>query len=120
MFWLLTTMRFWYHAVATTQVCAFLLVYAMIWKILFNYMLQTINNQSFMFHVESRLFFKQPTSWKPRVSRDLMISVASEMSEQYSGPIEGVSQLPVQVLYNLILALSILFAHHLFICVNSC
>ncbi|KAK8508178.1 hypothetical protein V6N12_025278 [Hibiscus sabdariffa] len=49
-------------------------------------------------YTESRLFFKQPTSWRPRIPRDLMISVASEMSGQYSGPNEGVTQLPVQVL----------------------
>ncbi|VVA27727.1 PREDICTED: ZEAMMB73_Zm00001d001834 [Prunus dulcis] len=49
-------------------------------------------------YTESRLFFKQPTSWQPRVSRDLMISVASEMSGQSSAPSGGVSQLPVQVL----------------------
>ncbi|XVE85933.1 hypothetical protein DITRI_Ditri17bG0131600 [Diplodiscus trichospermus] len=49
-------------------------------------------------YTESRLFFKQPTSWRPRISRDLMISVASEMSGQYSGPDERVTQLPVQVL----------------------
>ncbi|KAK8522944.1 hypothetical protein V6N12_056636 [Hibiscus sabdariffa] len=48
-------------------------------------------------YTESRLFFKQPTSWRPRIPRDLMISVASEMSGQYSGP-KGVTQLPVQVL----------------------
>ncbi|XP_057949278.1 uncharacterized protein LOC131144579 [Malania oleifera] len=47
---------------------------------------------------ESRLFFKKPTSWRPRLSRDLMISVASEMSRQSLGPNGGVSQLPVQVL----------------------
>ncbi|GAB4859606.1 hypothetical protein Ancab_011080 [Ancistrocladus abbreviatus] len=49
-------------------------------------------------YTESRLFFKKPSSWKPRISRDLMISVASEMSKQ---PLEHdgkVSQLPVQVL----------------------
>ncbi|XVF43052.1 hypothetical protein PTKIN_Ptkin02bG0010000 [Pterospermum kingtungense] len=49
-------------------------------------------------YTESRLFFKHPTSWRPRISRDLMISVASEMSGQYSGPNERVIQLPVQVL----------------------
>ncbi|KAH8495204.1 hypothetical protein H0E87_018404 [Populus deltoides] len=49
-------------------------------------------------YTESRLFFKQPTSWRPRNSRDLLISVASEMSGQSSGPNERVSQLPVQVL----------------------
>ncbi|KAG8654050.1 hypothetical protein MANES_05G096500v8 [Manihot esculenta] len=47
---------------------------------------------------ESRLFFKQPTSWRPRILRDLMISVASEVSGQSSGPNERASQLPVQVL----------------------
>ncbi|XP_011086395.1 uncharacterized protein LOC105168145 [Sesamum indicum] len=45
---------------------------------------------------ESKLFFKQPTSWRPRMSRDLMISVASEMSRQALGS-DG-NQLPVQVL----------------------
>ncbi|XWS69764.1 hypothetical protein CRYUN_Cryun04dG0207000 [Craigia yunnanensis] len=49
-------------------------------------------------YTESRLFFKQPTCWRPRISRDLMISVASEMSGQYSGSNERVTQLPVQVL----------------------
>ncbi|KAL5553950.1 hypothetical protein UlMin_041351 [Ulmus minor] len=48
-------------------------------------------------YTESRLFFKQPTSWQPRISRDLMISVASEMCGE-NGPNSGVSQLPVQVL----------------------
>eukprot|EP00262_Sarcandra_glabra_P001191 TRINITY_DN11212_c0_g1_i2.p1 TRINITY_DN11212_c0_g1~~TRINITY_DN11212_c0_g1_i2.p1 ORF type:complete len:438 (+),score=59.80 TRINITY_DN11212_c0_g1_i2:85-1314(+) len=47
---------------------------------------------------ESRLFFKRSTSWRPRVTRDLLISVASEMSEQTSSLNGGVSQLPVQVL----------------------
>ncbi|XVE53295.1 hypothetical protein DITRI_Ditri02bG0192800 [Diplodiscus trichospermus] len=47
-------------------------------------------------YTESRLFFKKPTSWRPRISRDLMISVASEMSGQYAGPNERVTQLPVQ------------------------
>ncbi|KAL5992179.1 hypothetical protein ACLOJK_013094 [Asimina triloba] len=46
-------------------------------------------------YTESRLFFKQPTTWSPRAPRDLMISVASEISEQTFGP-SGVSQLPVQ------------------------
>lgn len=48
-------------------------------------------------YTESRLFFKQPTSWRPRISRDLVISVASEISGQH-GPDGGVYQLPVQVL----------------------
>ncbi|KAI3452807.1 hypothetical protein Pfo_009470 [Paulownia fortunei] len=47
-------------------------------------------------YTESKLFFKQPTSWRPRLSRDLMISVASEMSRQTLGS-DG-TQLPVQVL----------------------
>ncbi|XP_042049076.1 uncharacterized protein LOC121794799 isoform X2 [Salvia splendens] len=47
-------------------------------------------------YTESKLFFKQPTSWRPRISRDLMVSVASEMSGQALGS-DG-TQLPVQVL----------------------
>ncbi|XP_006827133.2 uncharacterized protein LOC18422398 [Amborella trichopoda] len=46
---------------------------------------------------DSRLFFKHPISWQPRVARDLLISVASEMSERTLGT-SGASQLPVQVL----------------------
>nr|DAD36845.1 TPA_asm: hypothetical protein HUJ06_007486 [Nelumbo nucifera] len=49
-------------------------------------------------YTESRLFFKKPTSWKPRVAKDLMISVASEMSQQTSGSNGRTSELPVQVL----------------------
>lgn len=49
-------------------------------------------------YTESRLFFKQPTTWRPRYTRDLMISVASEMSEQARVPSGGLTQLPVQVL----------------------
>ncbi|CBI29239.3 unnamed protein product, partial [Vitis vinifera] len=49
-------------------------------------------------YTESRLFFKQPTSWRPRISRDLMISVASEMSRQPLGSNGRVSEFPVQVL----------------------
>ncbi|KAK2636272.1 hypothetical protein Ddye_031064 [Dipteronia dyeriana] len=48
-------------------------------------------------YTESRLFFKQPTAWRPRISRDLMISVASEIQQSYV-PNERVTQLPVQVL----------------------
>lgn len=48
-------------------------------------------------YTESRLFFKKPTNWRPRISRDFMISVASEMSGQ-SPASNGVAQLPVQVL----------------------
>ncbi|KAL8518803.1 hypothetical protein ACS0TY_009959 [Phlomoides rotata] len=47
-------------------------------------------------YTDSKLFFKQPTSWRPRISRDLIISVASEMSQQTRGS-DG-TQLPIQVL----------------------
>ncbi|XP_073526068.1 uncharacterized protein [Phyllobates terribilis] len=49
-------------------------------------------------YTESRLFFKKATNWKPRISRDLMISVASEISQQNLEHDGRVSQLPVQVL----------------------
>ncbi|CAI0386749.1 unnamed protein product, partial [Linum tenue] len=48
-------------------------------------------------YTESRLFFKQPTSWRPRISRDLLISVAPELSHR-SSTNDRVSHLPVQVL----------------------
>lgn len=41
------------------------------------------------------MFFKQPTSWRPRISRDLMVSVA--LSGEPPKPNGVVSQLPVQV-----------------------
>ncbi|KAE8716080.1 Detected protein of unknown function [Hibiscus syriacus] len=47
---------------------------------------------------ESRLFLKQPTNRRPRISRDLMISVTSKMSGQYPGSSERSSQLPVLTL----------------------
>ncbi|KAL3511169.1 hypothetical protein ACH5RR_030570 [Cinchona calisaya] len=47
---------------------------------------------------ESRLFFKQPTSWRPRISRDIMISVASERSRQTLGSDGTIAPFPVQVL----------------------
>ncbi|KAG8383118.1 hypothetical protein BUALT_Bualt05G0151500 [Buddleja alternifolia] len=47
-------------------------------------------------YTESKLFFKQSISWRPRISRDLTISVASEMLSQTSA-CDG-TQLPVQVL----------------------
>ncbi|PKA52281.1 hypothetical protein AXF42_Ash010177 [Apostasia shenzhenica] len=47
---------------------------------------------------ESKLFFKQPTSWQPHVPRDLMISVVSEMSNHYEAQNPRAPQLPVQVL----------------------
>ena len=64
-----------------------------------NFVLITCSNYEHinMLNLESRLFFKQPTCWRPRISRDLKISVASEMSGQYSGSNERVTQLPVQV-----------------------
>ncbi|CAI0379471.1 unnamed protein product [Linum tenue] len=46
---------------------------------------------------KSRLFFKQPTNWRPRISRDLLISVAPELSHR-SSTNDRVSHLPVQVL----------------------
>ncbi|KAD5960192.1 hypothetical protein E3N88_11664 [Mikania micrantha] len=49
-------------------------------------------------YTESRLFFKHPTSWRPRVSRDLLISVASQMSRPILGSDDRIPQLPVQVL----------------------
>lgn len=49
-------------------------------------------------YTESKLFFKQPTSWRPRIARDLMISVVSNVSEQTVGPNGRIPQLPVQVL----------------------
>ncbi|KAI7998023.1 hypothetical protein LOK49_LG10G00973 [Camellia lanceoleosa] len=49
-------------------------------------------------YTESKLFFKQRTNWRPRISRHLMISVASEMSSQNPSPNGRVPQLPVQVL----------------------
>ncbi|KAL2519445.1 hypothetical protein Adt_15692 [Abeliophyllum distichum] len=47
-------------------------------------------------YTESNLFFKQPTTWQPRISRDLMVSVASEMIRQTDG--SNGNPLPVQVL----------------------
>lgn len=49
-------------------------------------------------YTESKLFFKQPTSWKPRVSKSLLISVASEISDQTFGSHMKITQLPVQTL----------------------
>ncbi|KAL8104762.1 uncharacterized protein LOC141677150 isoform X2 [Apium graveolens] len=49
-------------------------------------------------YTESRLFFKQPTSWRPHISREVLISVASEMSKQTLVSNGRVPQLPVQVL----------------------
>ncbi|CAL0315155.1 unnamed protein product [Lupinus luteus] len=49
-------------------------------------------------YTASRLFFKQPTNWQPVTSRDVMISVATEMSGQIPGPFERTRELPVQIL----------------------
>lgn len=49
-------------------------------------------------YTESRLFFKKRTSWHPRLSRDLLISVASNMSKYTVGSNHRLSQLPIQVL----------------------
>lgn len=54
-------------------------------------------SSDFVLNLASRLFFKQPTSWRPRTSRDILISVASDMSGQSPGLNERNSQLPVQV-----------------------
>ncbi|CAN0924147.1 hypothetical protein LINGRAHAP2_LOCUS33990 [Linum grandiflorum] len=48
-------------------------------------------------YTESRLFFKQPTDWRPPISRDLLISVAPELSLR-SSTNDKASHLPVQVL----------------------
>ncbi|XP_042408561.1 uncharacterized protein LOC121997945 [Zingiber officinale] len=47
---------------------------------------------------ESKLFFKQVTNWQPRISRDLMISVASETNKRTGTQSFGAPQLPVKVL----------------------
>ncbi|KAH9606843.1 hypothetical protein KSS87_020251 [Heliosperma pusillum] len=47
---------------------------------------------------ESRLFFKKPIEWRPRISREFMLSVATETSKQTLDASKKVSQLPVQVL----------------------
>ncbi|KAG0480175.1 hypothetical protein HPP92_011033 [Vanilla planifolia] len=49
-------------------------------------------------YTESKLFFKQTTSWRPHVARDLMVSVVSEMSKQSGRSDSRLPQLPVQVL----------------------
>ncbi|XP_024987800.1 uncharacterized protein LOC112522732 [Cynara cardunculus var. scolymus] len=46
----------------------------------------------------SRLFFKQPTNWRPHIQKDLLISVASQMSKQILGPHDRITRLPIQVL----------------------
>jgi hypothetical protein len=50
------------------------------------------------FFVESKLFFKQATSWRPSATSDLMISVSSELSLRNPSLGARVPQLPVQVI----------------------
>lgn len=45
--------------------------------------------------VESKLFYRHPVSWKPRIARELMISAASEISKRTLAA-DG-TQLPVEV-----------------------
>ncbi|XP_027914221.1 uncharacterized protein LOC114173804 isoform X2 [Vigna unguiculata] len=49
-------------------------------------------------YTASRLFFKQPTSWRPRSSRDIMISIMSDTSRQSPSACEKTCQPPVQFL----------------------
>ncbi|CAJ2647857.1 unnamed protein product [Trifolium pratense] len=49
-------------------------------------------------YTSSRFFFKQPTSWRPRSSKDIMISIASQMSGKPQGAYEKPYRLPVQIL----------------------
>ncbi|KAJ0676456.1 hypothetical protein HanPSC8_Chr12g0540961 [Helianthus annuus] len=49
-------------------------------------------------YTESRLLFKQPTNWRPRIQKNILISVASHMSKRPLGPDDKFSNLPVQVL----------------------
>ncbi|KAL0908816.1 hypothetical protein M5K25_023324 [Dendrobium thyrsiflorum] len=48
-------------------------------------------------YTESKLFFKQRTSWRPHIAKDFIISVVSEISDQTIGSTR-LPQLPVQVL----------------------
>ncbi|XP_076894248.1 uncharacterized protein LOC143546464 [Bidens hawaiensis] len=49
-------------------------------------------------YTESRLLFKQPTNWQPSIQKDILISVASQMSKKTLGPDDKNSNLTVQVL----------------------
>lgn len=84
----------WYHVEATAVVNAVLQRKISLKKVLIQF------SPVLSFSLESKLFFKQPTNWRPRVARDLVISVSSETKEQTCGPIGRVPQLPVQVLCN--------------------
>jgi hypothetical protein len=48
--------------------------------------------------VESKLFFKQATTWRPSAASDLMISVSSELSLRNPSLGARVPKLPVQVI----------------------
>ncbi|XP_057810883.1 uncharacterized protein LOC131025233 [Salvia miltiorrhiza] len=48
-------------------------------------------------YTESKLFFRHPVNWQPHFARDLMISVASDMSRRTVASHR--TQLPVQALY---------------------
>ncbi|XP_008805504.2 uncharacterized protein LOC103718451 isoform X1 [Phoenix dactylifera] len=49
-------------------------------------------------YTESKLFFKQLTDWRPRIARDLMITVAPESYQQTIRANAKAPHLPVQVL----------------------
>ncbi|KAG2376770.1 uncharacterized protein HKW66_Vig0173430 [Vigna angularis] len=49
-------------------------------------------------YTASRLFFKQPTNWRPRGSRDIMISIVADTSRQSPSACEKTCQPPVQIL----------------------
>ncbi|KAI7748379.1 hypothetical protein M8C21_034017 [Ambrosia artemisiifolia] len=49
-------------------------------------------------YTESRLLFKQPTNWRPPIQKDILISVASQMSKRTLEPDDKFPNLPVQVL----------------------
>ena len=90
------SMQLWCHVGAVIQVgifapIALLLFYLMNLKVLISCF-----PGDFVINLASRLFFKQPTSWRPHTSKDIMISVASDMSGQSPGPYAS-RQLPVQV-----------------------
>lgn len=49
-------------------------------------------------YTESRLLFKQPTNWRPHIQKDILVSVASQMSTKTLGPDGKIPNLPVQVI----------------------
>lgn len=96
-------MQSWFPVAATIQVpvdCLDVLLFKRQWKHYLTYLSSFIFVLFLVIHgVESRLVFKQPTSWRPCISRDIMVSVASEMLRESPGPNTAVSQLPVQVCF---------------------